>query len=425
MAPPHRRSCLNCVKSKRRCDIAFPRCQRCSVKDLICDYRGSDGGATASMLMPSDGQMATPSIGLEWFAHNTQEVRDNVASPLMSRETNGMLFSDAAWPTANSAGLNTEIELPSLALASHSEYPENMQLGDVDGFINTSGTPWEPGDDYTMTGVIYQARVKFAARQLITYPEMFYRRGQTPFIHRHLYEEHIPPVILNALSCSALYCSKNSENESLVFADVSRKAQELAESQQTFRSTLDLLASTQALLIYQIIRLLDGDIRLRADAESSEATCISWTDQLFLRTRSITATDAQSPRVAQSLDTPLLWKDWVFEESCRRTILTSYMLQGVYSFLKLGCDNVSRKINKMSFTAQKALWNAPSEYHWKEALKEKKHFPVKMNDWDASMDGTKPADLDELGVVLLATYKGMDVTCQWLGRENLARWGLD
>ena len=47
MAPPHRTSCLACVKSKRRCDIGLPGCKRCATKGLTCDYAGNTRRAPA------------------------------------------------------------------------------------------------------------------------------------------------------------------------------------------------------------------------------------------------------------------------------------------------------------------------------------------------------------------------------------------
>ena len=59
----------------------------------------------------------------------------------------------------------------------------------------------------------------------------------------------------------------------------------------------------------------------------------------------------------------------------------------------------------MSFTTQAALWNAPSEYHWREVCREKKHFQVTIREWDIAMDGVQPNDLDELGIVILTVLR--------------------
>jgi hypothetical protein len=191
--------------------------------------------------------------------------------------------------------------------------------------------------------------------------------------------------------------------------------------QRPFLSPVDLLASTQALLLYQIMRLFDGDIRQRADAESHETILISWTEQLLACV--LLTVDPEA--LSQDSISISSWNDWVFEESCRRTILTSFMLQGVYSFRKFGFDTVTGKVNKLCFTAQAALWNARSEYYWREASKEKPHFKITVGEWDSAMEGANPEDLEELGIMIQAVFKGMDIICEWLGRENLHRLGVE
>ena len=112
---------------------------------------------------------------------------------------------------------------------------------------------------------------------------------------------------------------------------------------QPFLSPVDLLASVQALLLYQIIRLL---VRQRADAEVGEAVLIAWNEQLQgrIQLQSLSA-DPESSSDSQEPLTISTWQDWIISESVKRTVLTSYMLQGVYSFLKLGYDKVSGKVN--------------------------------------------------------------------------------
>ena len=101
------------------------------------------------------------------------------------------------------------------------------------------------------------------------------------------------------------------------------------------------------------------------------------------------------------------------------------MLQGVYSFRKFGFDTVTGEVNKLCFTGQAALWNARSEYYWREASKEKPHFKITVGEWDSAMEGANPEDLEELGIMIQAVFKGMDIICEWLGRENLHRLGVE
>jgi hypothetical protein len=168
-------------------------------------------------------------------------------------------------------------------------------------------------------------------------------------------------------------------NEALVWTVVNRKARDLKNDSDPFFSTpLHLLASSQAMILYQIIRLFDGDIHQRANAETDETILMSWIEQL----------------------------------------------PGVYQFLKFGADYVSGIVNKLSFTAQSALWKARTQYHWQRAAQERPHFGVLIANWDVDTAGVKPEDLDELGVLIMATYKGMEFMYEWLGTENAAQYGL-
>ncbi len=421
MAPPHRISCLACVKSKRRCDVGLPRCKRCTTKGITCDYTGNTRKAPEGTSLRS--QIDTSQTRQEGLATETHDRVHGVSTPEIEIGQDATYLVDPIWlpSTPNTQG-NPPLNLSTFP-SEDQWLPDSNDIA-IDEYVNTSPPIFEPSDDYITMGAIFEERTRFASRQLQTYSDVFYARGQNPFIHKHSYTEHLPPVISDALSACALYNGKNSENELFVFGDISRKAKNLVEMQQPFMSPVDLLASTQALLLYQIMRLFDGDIRQRADAESHEAILNSWTEQLVVRVLRLCST--VDPEALSQESTPIYsWNDWVFEESCRRTVLTSFMLQGVYSFLKYGYDNVTGKINKLCFTAQAGLWNAKSEYHWRETLKEKAHFKVTIGEWDSSMEGVRPEDLEELGMMIYVLYKGMDLTCGWLGRENLHRLGVE
>ena len=424
MAPPRRRSCLNCVKAKRRCDLAFPQCQRCASKNLACDHPGLENGAPDSNPTFGQDQINMSFPDQDWLMDSELTLESNPQAPdqpllestWLATLTNGPNSSlDIQWPTTATVG-------------NPSNWPNGSTPStDVDELVSAATSNFGvPSDDHITIGAIYHERTRFASRLFKSYPEMFYKQGKTPFIHRHLYEEHTPPVIQDVLSSCALYCGKTGQNESLVFGDISRKATDLINPQTPFLTPIDLLASTQALLLYQIIRLFDGDIRQRADAEAHEGILESWTQQLQGRTQQLPLlTDASASPTPLDSVAVSHWNDWIFEESCRRTVLTSYMLQGIYSFLKFGWDNVSPKVAMLSFTAQAALWNAPSEFHWRDSSKDKNAFPITICQWDTAMEGVKPTDLESLGIMMMALIKGMDITCEWLGRDSLAPWGLE
>lgn len=176
------------------------------------------------------------------------------------------------------------------------------------------------------------------------------------------------------------------------------------------------LASLQTLLMYQIIRLFDGDIHLRADAERNFGTLAEWTESLHARTRDIVI-PISSGRSSEASKPPD-WYTWLFSESIRRTLLTSLMLRGVYTVLKDGFCNLSLAIESMRWTAQAALWNADSAFAWRRAWDggEKRHFAMSFMDFEELRAWGKPEDVEELGLMMFVSFQGTDRVNEWMER---------
>jgi hypothetical protein len=148
-------------------------------------------------------------------------------------------------------------------------------------------------------------------------------RNRTPFIHPELYNEFLlfPQALQDAYCACALYISKTEATHAIAFRVIETKCCQILEARTTWTIS-EHLAALQALCLFQIIRLFDGDIRQRAMAEQQESIVADWATDLLRRTET-----SQSP-VSPS------WHDWIFGESVRRTIITSLMFQGVYSVVK-------------------------------------------------------------------------------------------
>lgn len=269
-----------------------------------------------------------------------------------------------------------------------------------------------------------QARVEFVANKLAAVPKTFSEQGQTMFIHRILFQERNPPALQDALSSCALYCLKNTDNQALVFRNVEqRRHQLIANTDLLLASKMDLVEALQALILYQIMRLFDGDIRLRAQAEADEPVLMMWAEQLSLCTCQVRPPPA--PAEAQLLvQNTAEWRRWLIEESSRRTVITAFMLKGVYDFLKLGCDTVPDH-SQVSFTAQAALWNSQLEISWRRAYSERDSLEVQVTYWDEAIARAKPDDLEELGVLIMTMLKGIEATRRWVGHSHAIRYGLE
>lgn len=410
MPAPYRQACANCVKSKRRCDLVLPRCYRCRVRSLDCSYHN-----------------ASPFIQTRQQSVSSRAVTilEPVPSPASQDETPRVDTHDDQ--VMQSAGSNIDFNQLEVTLPPFPDY--DLDWSDVMGNIESFWVPDQlQSKDSPMKGVlagdIYQERIIYSVKKVKAYPSLLVSQGSTPFIHRKLYAEYMPPAIQDVLGICALYGQKTERNQDLVFRTISLKAAQLiAGYTPQGLSPVEQLAYTQALIIYQIIRLFDGDIRLRADAERTDPTLKEWTQDLKSRMLRINfVSDDEQALLAPCMD--MTWQNWVFAESLRRTVIISISVQGLYCFLKNGWDESHVEINPLSFYAQRALWDAPSEYNWRSAGKEHNPLPIRFSSWNADMTHAKPSDMDDLGIMMMALMKGVDECCQWVGDQHVAKFGL-
>ena len=288
---------------------------------------------------------------------------------------------------------------------------------------------------------IIRPRVEFVARRLAAIPRRFASQAQTMFIHRMNFQYTCPTALQDAMSACALYSMKTEANQALVFGHVQQKCQQLVTSTDAqSASKTELLAALQALVLYQMIRLFDGDVHLRALAEADESVTLQWANRLktLLRDSTVVRHSAASPitRVGFhsssshqrgiSVDSSDNWQYWLTTESIRRTIITTYVLSGIYNFLKLGYDGPTPDL-RLSFTAQTALWGAQSESGWRWAREDAnvENLEIRVDRWDETIMKARPEDLEDMGVCVMVMLWGVEGARGWLGREFVARFGLD
>lgn len=417
MAPPRRKSCIACIKAKRRCDLGIPVCGRCSIRNLQCTY-GTSNPQTSKRTQPTETVSSNP--GNTAFAIESNQGGQLSAQTSVNHEI-------AAPPPINTP-------LPSFL-------DENFDWSVIDDYIVPDQLhSLEDDEPEIVTGHVFQARVVFGMKQLKSWPGKFAKHCHTCFINSNLWsDEQTPKILLDALSTCNLYQNKTTHNEDWVFLHLRNMARAVvshAGHQGNWTSPMDHLAGVQVLLLYQIIRLFDGDIRQRAEAENIDNILEIWTDQLKDRLDQASS----SKEALTEVSTPITgtwstgdsnsaiisndWHNWMFNESLRRTILVSYLLRGTYTFIKLGWDGMGRQVRSCTYTAQARLWNAKSELQWQQARKELQPFEVTVRFWDNEMDTARPIDLDDLGVVLYAFIKGMDGLRDWLGSNGLETFGL-
>lgn len=267
---------------------------------------------------------------------------------------------------------------------------------------------WTPEGPIT-SGSELQERAEYVARRLAAQPLALAQLGQTAFIHHT--QVGASEILQEALAACALYAMRNAINADLIRSEIKKYSARLirsllaslnADTPQYLDHRMHLLSSLQALLIYQCIRLFgDLDTNQRTQAEQDEAILRSLVSALLPSTTSLSETGD--------------WCHWVQEESLRRAIITAELVIGVYTFLKQGWDQAEARLLRLDFTAQVALWEARSPMEWETLWLRRPRFEVRLSHWAEDMGMCLPEDLDELGVLIRASFFGLEALKGWPG----------
>jgi hypothetical protein len=318
---------------------------------------------------------------------------------------------------------------------------------------------------------ITRASMAYCVKEYRAWPRRWVVEATTPFIHPALYANSasartvpgggematalglgsslsgLPPVLQDAFAVSATYAAKNDANSDLVMQLVEAKTTALLYSPEQGNWTImEQLAALQALLVYQMIRLFDGDIRQRAMAETVEPVQAAWTAVLQARLGgeifqgadlqqaasahplnfSTASSAGQFPSgvgghggnaVAVSDGAATAWQRWLFNETARRTIITSFMIRGIYAMAKQGYCRLGPVVTDMSFTSGSRPWAAKTPGRWQRAVRETDPGWINRMDFMEMLGRADPGNVDEFGVMMAVTYRGKDVIEDWMDRE--------
>lgn len=269
--------------------------------------------------------------------------------------------------------------------------------------------------------------------------EAWVSTGGTTFIHKQLYTFRKPRCILDAQTALALYLSRTDENEDMVFRALDERARQLLKEEEKHQTSsshdaFSHLARVQALLSYQIMGLLDGDIQQRATAEDRMEILMTWLDQTIesVRTASASHVDGHHFVVAKGLglgitdiladdqimlyditQEEVVWHIWSFTESLRRTWIITQGLNSTYHALKKGWAMCP---GSMKVTAGQGVWDAPSSHAWATIVRDQNIWFIEGTGTEGLFAQAMPGEVDEF------TKSCMEIT---YGMERMERWGTD
>ncbi|KAF1967928.1 hypothetical protein BU23DRAFT_481929 [Bimuria novae-zelandiae CBS 107.79] len=393
----YRRACNACTASKRRCSKKVPTCARCAAKGTTCVYpstrrddvphqeRSSDERDIMAPIVPIDDALL---LDGDFYSVNSTFSTSELLSLGVVEETNALVAApNTPW-----------------FMALDSWNIEHPPLGQTPEYIGEESLS------------AYVEMVQDWLRRWVT-------ENNCPLIHRELYRMHMPRCIQEAFTLTTTYLNRSPANKTTVFRIIEERADELVQQhvmQITDTTTLTLaehLARVQALLIFQIIRLFDGDIRMRARGEAHSPILASWNTLLWqAATTSLLLGDPSALVPGLNLSvTP--WKAWCFIESIRRTWLTTSILQSVYTTLR---DSISPCPGGVTCTFGNGLWEAGSEHEWERRVVqgESTLFMPSLSIANLLVEASVE-DVDEFGHAIMLITHGAQRMDKWVAENRV------
>lgn len=297
---------------------------------------------------------------------------------------------------------------------------------------------------------LVKATMKKYIAVLQSWLERWVNTGSNPFIHARLYSANFPACVQVAYATLASYIHRTPANEDAVFQIVEDRCNDLVRENGAVLSknnnnngddeawvdqeqedvTIDLfaqLARLQALVIYQIIGLFDGDIRSRHVSESRLSLQESWCAKLFQTAGKIlplsTNPSHSHPHHLHHApsSTNQQWHLWILSESIRRTWLVSKSVNSVFRVLQRQWSSCPGGV---MYTNRAGLWDALSASEWDRHRREKnvvflQRFEcIRLLDDDDEIENNAAGhrnDLDEFGLAMLdMTFSG-ELVEKWNG----------
>ncbi|KAI2478168.1 hypothetical protein Ptr902_10363 [Pyrenophora tritici-repentis] len=258
-----------------------------------------------------------------------------------------------------------------------------------------------------------QARVAYSIEHFKSTPKMMVEQNCTPWAHPKLYEEYMPKSLQDAYASCALYIAKNDTNAAFVARYITSRTEELVTATILSTSAIEILARTQALILYQTMLMFGGDIRFYAQAEA----LLPYLDDMGTLLLPIAAeqTDpVDNIPLYPGTATRSAWRSYIVRESARRTFLSTIHITVMCTLLNgqlKSCAHDTILNNRVTLSAH--LWNAANAFDFAVAWNEKNHFLIKELDFTDVLQHGQPDDLDVFGNMLLVGIRGLDDMRGW------------
>lgn len=392
-----RKACASCKAAKRKCTKHLPRCRRCEQRKLTCIYESQP----RLIIYQADADTATfsrlPELPVEL----------------------GIL--DAPSPTFADSNLQTD-RAPSVATCP--------LLNDLRSawFLTPESWNISPVDTGCLSPIT-MAEVYSFFDKMKDWLKEWTSTGSNPFIHAELYKKGTPSCVQDAFMALSSYQSRTEATTKMLHQFIEEKAHKLVHSGKSCRNgLLDQIGRVQALFIYCLIQIFDGDIRQRHHAERQLPVLYEWAKQMLEQTSQATRDDtllfynaltvytpqltSDPPIPRQTSPEQALWHAWIFSESVRRTWQVAMFLHSGYGMLKTGNATCHGCIQ---VTTRRGIWEADTAFAWTRLCAERSVGLLYRNATETLISDGNMDDVDEFTLAVMY----LD-----FGAERMQRWKL-
>jgi hypothetical protein len=382
-----KKSCRQCVKAKRRCDLGYPCCKRCFAKGLACAYPNAAVREAEVVIRQRTPDLVPLPVAEAVFGpveppSSRPSIDPALPSP-SSSSPDSTTTGQLTWPSPKAR--NTP---PPLSASKRRHYEQTL--------IRRNS---EIKPEIWAQSFLTEDQVLFLISRICSLVPTLVFTGHNAFVHRELYSASAPTAFDDSCTLSALYLAKTTQNTAILTRSIETKIAGLVAASKTWSLT-DHLAAVQAMIIYQAIRLFDPTLNVQALAASQNRLLDSWTANLWKRSFN------------ERIPFNSAWDAWKFYESLRRTVLVSVFLRGGWSCVIRGglCDQIP-VLAKLPLNRHDRLWGADeSEFEKRRALGRKEtESLVAYGEWAAEWNGGKEVEgLTDWTRMLLAACRGQD-----------------
>ncbi|KAI1182205.1 hypothetical protein F5B17DRAFT_421508 [Nemania serpens] len=382
------RSCIPCAKGKSACDKGRPQCVRCVNKSLQCHYPGDasrtasqgEGDASAGITPLPLTAAASPGVGTVhdagYFANLGLPDGLDIVIPDLPAFGEGYRIEwddDTSMATAELFNLPRKPSYPSLTsppLVPVQVPPIPLTTQEQQNHHLPLPLPIPTAPSSAVRSLVWRPRMQPGAQRtcnlilhtLKSYPLMMLRHNSLPpFIHPFPVSSDVddPDMepLKNCMSLVHIISSGIQSSRKLFWKNVRLECERLLSKRLR---KWELLAAMQALSIYILIRLDEGE----TDYNNFDSLLVKTVIAIAQQLGHVDVTCNNQCGLCNS-DIQVSWKEWIFRESRRRLAIIYRVVNMLVYFEPAALCDMPAEFILAPLPERKQLWEAADEFAWK------------------------------------------------------------